>query len=240
MLLLAHRGASADAPENTLSAFREAIAQKADGVELDVQRCSTGEVIVCHDEHLERLSGRNLEVAHTSWRTLRDLDVGTRLGFLPDRIPLLEEVLAALPPTLRVNVELKCETLEDRGLTEAAARIIRDCGAEDRVIVSSFNAFCLWRLAAVAPALPRGYLVDPDRSFAVHGLALTPLVSTHSVHPHWSQCSDARIQLWKGAGLRIAAWTVDDVGEARRLQSLGVEYLITNRPGQLRDGLQRD
>lgn len=237
MLLLAHRGASVDAPENTLTAFREAIDQGADGVELDVQRCGTGEVIVCHDEHLGRLARRDLEVAHTSWRTLRRLDVGTPLGFGPERIPLLEEVLSLLPPTMKVNVELKCDSADDGGLTEAAARVIRDCHAEARVLVSSFNALCLWRLAACAPELDRGYLIDPDRSFALHGQLLAPLVATHAIHPHWSQCTRERARRWKAAGLRLAVWTVDDEQEARRLRHLGVDYLITNRPAHLRRAL---
>ncbi|MGA9526255.1 MAG: glycerophosphodiester phosphodiesterase family protein [Myxococcaceae bacterium] len=238
MLLLAHRGASADAPENTLAAFQTAVEQGADGVELDVQICLTGEVVVCHDPRLDRLAGRPTEVLHTSWANLRRLDVGSSLGFRPERIPLLEEVLELLPAHLTVNVELKCDTVDDHGLTRATVEVIRKCRASDRVIVSSFNAFCLWRLMAYAPELHRGYLIDPERSFALHGGVLAPLVSSWSVHPHFHQVTPERLRWWKSAGRHLAVWTVDDPAEARRLRALGVEYCITNQPGVLRRELE--
>ena len=217
MLILAHRGASKDAPENTLTAFREAMAQQADGVELDAQICSTGEVVVCHDERLQRLAGVDLAVRETSLRKLQTLDVGTPLGFAPERIPLLEEVFALLPPTALVNVELKCETLDDHGLTRATVEVIRRAGAQSRVLVSSFNPLCLWRLAELAPELRRGYLIDPDRSFMLHGRVLASLVSTHSVHPYFKDCTPSRVRAWKSKGYALAVWTVDEPEEARRL-----------------------
>ena len=88
MRILGHRGASADFPENTLEAFSGAIAQRADGVELDVMRCASGELVVCHDEWLDRLAGLHWEVLTTPWWKLKGVDVGSRLGFAPARIPL--------------------------------------------------------------------------------------------------------------------------------------------------------
>jgi glycerophosphoryl diester phosphodiesterase len=234
MLLLAHRGANADAPENTLTAFHRAAEQKADGVELDVQICASGEVVVCHDPRLDRLAGRPTEILSTTWPNLRRLDVGSRLGFSPERIPLLEEVLELLPREMLVNVELKCDTLEDHGLTTATVEVIRRMRASERVLISSFNPLCLWRLMEVAPELRRGYLLDPDHAFRVHADLLAPLVSSWSVHPHFSNCTEVRARIWKSAGLKLAVWTVDDPDEARRLQGLGVDYCITNRPGELR------
>jgi glycerophosphoryl diester phosphodiesterase len=238
VLLLGHRGASADAPENTLEAFTEAVRQKADGVELDAMLCGTGEVVVCHDERLDRLAGLDWEVARTPWSKLKQADVGSKGGRPVAHIPLLEDVLAALPRQILVNVELKCETLDDGGLTARTAQVIARAGAAERVLVSSFNALCLWRLSSIAPALRRGYLIDPDRSFLLHGALLARWVSTHSVHPFWRDCTEARARRWRRAGLQLAVWTVDEESEARRLQGLGVEYLITNRPGALRKELE--
>lgn len=237
MLILAHRGASADAPENTLTAFKEAVAQGADGVELDVQLCASGEVVVCHDEALDRLSGLSWPVLHTPYRKLKTADVGSKLGFATDHIPLLEEVLSVLPPTLLVNVEVKCGTVNDHGLTRRAVEVIRAHNAEERVVVSSFNPAVLWRLAEIAPELRCGYLIDPDKPFLVHGRMLAPMVSTYSIHPHHSQCTPRRVAAWRAAGYRLASWTVDDGDEARRLRDLGVDYLITNRPRQVRAAL---
>ncbi|RKG96647.1 glycerophosphodiester phosphodiesterase [Corallococcus sp. CA053C] len=238
MLLLAHRGASADAPENTLEAFTEAVRQGADGVELDAMACGSGEVVVCHDERLERLAGQPWEVRTTPWWKLSRADVGTSLGFAPARIPLLEDVLDALPAHFLVNIELKCDRVDDGGLVASVARLVRERKLAERVVVSSFNPLCLFRLAAVAPTLRRGFLIDPDKAWAPQAYVVSPLVSSHSVHPSHEACTPERLAAWHEAGLRVAAWTVDDPRRARALRELGVSYLITNRPGRVREALR--
>ena len=153
MKILGHRGASADFPENTLAAFDAAVKQGADGVELDVMRCSTGELVVCHDEVLQRLAGLQWKVALTPWWKLKTVDVGSRLGFAPAHIPLLREVFELLPDHLLINVELKCDELNDRGLSVAAGRLIDEQGWGERALFSSFNPLCLIRLAERYPAV---------------------------------------------------------------------------------------
>src|SRR5512147_1741217 len=136
-LVLGHRGASADAPENTLAAFRLAIEQGADGVELDVWRCGSGEVVVIHDEDARRVAGAPLRIAEAPLAALRELDAGAWKGerFRGERIPLLAEVLEALPAA-RVNVELKGDGAGGP-VAAATAAVIRRARAEARVIVSS-------------------------------------------------------------------------------------------------------
>lgn len=238
MLLLGHRGASADAPENTLAAFREAAGQQADGVELDAMVCGSGEVVVCHDERLGRLAGLDWEVARTPWSRLSRVDVGTALGFGPAQVPLLSAVLDALPPHFLVNVELKCDTLRDGGLAHKVGQLLTQKGWTDRAVVSSFNAGCLLRFALAFPHLRRGYLIDPDKAYALHGHLLAPLLSAYSIHPHESQCTEERVAHWHRMGLKVAAWTVDDPERARGLEGWGVDLLITNRPGGLRAALR--
>jgi glycerophosphoryl diester phosphodiesterase len=233
MRILGHRGASADFPENTLEAFTGAMAQGADGVELDVMRCGSGELVVCHDEWLSRLSGLRWEVARTPWWKLSRADVGSRLGFPPARIPRLEEVFEALPQSAFINVELKCDTVDDGGLSVEVGRFLEARGAPSRVFVSSFNPLCLVRLAEACPGLRRGLLIDPDRGW-VPQVAWLPSTAKTSVHPHWSAVTAERVEGWRARGLEIAVWTVDDVVEARRLQALGVDWLITNVPAAMR------
>ncbi|MFL5356831.1 glycerophosphodiester phosphodiesterase [Archangium sp.] len=238
MLLLAHRGASADAPENTLAAFQEAVAQGADGVELDAMVCGSGEVVVCHDEKLDRLAGLPWEVRTTSYWKLKGADVGSRLGFAPERIPLLEEVLDALPSHFLVNIELKCDQADDGGLSRKVAELVLRRKLEERVVLSSFNPLCLFRVAAVAPSLRRGFLIDPDKRWGPQAHVVTPLVSSHSVHPYYEQCTPERVEQWRRKGLRVAVWTVDDPRRARALEEMGVSYLITNKPRFLREALR--
>lgn len=238
MRILGHRGASDDLPENTLEAFRAALEQGADGVELDVMRCGSGEVVVCHDEWLMRLAGLRWEVARTPWWKLARADVGVHRGRPSARIPLLTDVLEALPREAVVNVELKCDAPDDRGLSVEVGRLVEAHGAADRVFVSSFNPLCLLRLARAYPRLRRGLLLDPDRAWLPQVL-WTPVVAKTSIHPHASAVTAPRVRDWHARGLEIAAWTVNDAAEAERLERLGVDWLITDAPGALRRALGR-
>ncbi|PZR08254.1 MAG: glycerophosphodiester phosphodiesterase [Archangium gephyra] len=238
MRILGHRGASADFPENTLEAFRGAVEQRADGVELDVMRCASGELVVCHDEWLDRLAGLRLEVLTTPWHRLQKVDVGSRLGFAPARIPLLHDVFDALPERAFVNVEIKCETLDDHGLSVAVGELLTSRKLNERVFVSSFNPLCLVRLAQSHPRLKRGLLIDPDKAWAPQAWFWLPVTAMTSVHPHYSQVSANRVNRWHAQGWEVAVWTVDDVTEAKRLRAMGVDWVITNRPGELRQKLK--
>src|SRR5258707_11525821 len=151
VLVLGHRGASADAPENTLAAFAEAQRQGADGIELDAMFGGSGGVVVCHDERLDRLAGLPWLVRDTPLWKLQHADVGSHLGFEPARIPTLMEVLGAVPSHFLVNIELKCSNFDDGGLSRRVVELIHAAGARDRVLISSFNALCLWRVGEGGP-----------------------------------------------------------------------------------------
>ena len=237
MLILAHRGASADAPENTLPAFLEAVVQGAEGVELDVQVCGSGELVVCHDPELTRLAGVPLRVGQTPYQVLRGLDVGTPSGKGRASIPLLEEVLTALPKGMLVNVELKVDGWDDRGLARRVGALIGARSEEERVLISSFNPACLWRFKREFPKIRCGYLMEPDAPFWLHGRLLAPWLSSHSIHPHHTACTPNHMKRWGRAGLKVACWTVDSPERAVALAALGVTYLITNRPALIRQAL---
>ncbi len=237
MKILGHRGASADYPENTLEAFRGAITQGADGVELDVLQTADGQLVVCHDEWLDRLTGKHWELERKTLSELESLDVGSRLGFAPARMPLLSEAFDALPETALVNVEIKCEVFDDKGLSTRVGAFLTERHLQHRVFVSSFNPLCLVRLARAYPRLKRGLLIDPDKSWAPQAWGWLPIAAKTSVHPHFSQVTAERVNRWHASGLEVAVWTVDELDEALRLRALGVDYLITNRPGGLRSDL---
>src|SRR5437764_13393006 len=135
-LIWGHRGASFDAPENTLAAFALAREQGADGVELDAQRCASGEVVVLHDESLARTTGFSGSIIRTPWQVVRGLDAGAFKSdrFRGERVPLLAGVFEAYGHL--VDVELKCDTADDGGLTAEVLRVIRAAGAGDRVLLS--------------------------------------------------------------------------------------------------------
>jgi glycerophosphoryl diester phosphodiesterase len=230
-LILGHRGASADAPENTLAAFRLAMEQQADGVELDVQRCATGEVVVIHDEDTQRVSGVDLPVADAPLSALRALDVGAWRGeaFRGERIPLLSEVLEGLPGAI-VNVELKGR---DLGLAAAAARVLRQAGAVHRVLVSSFHPRLLAAFRTAAPEISRGLLLEGDRLWRLRAALGLRLGRPAAIHPAASLVTEARARRWRERGLTVNVWTVDTAGEAGRLAALGAGAIITNVPGKV-------
>ncbi len=237
MKILGHRGASADYPENTVEAMLGAVEQRAHGVELDVMQCATGELVVCHDEWLDRLAHEHLEVARTPLKRLLECDVGSPLGFAPARIPLLADVFDALPKDFMVNVEIKCDAPDDQGLAVKVGQFITEHRLGARVLLSSFNPQCLVRLGRAFPKLKWGLLIDPDKPWLGQAWGWLPLAAKTSVHPHFAACTPERVARWKRQKLEIAVWTVDDLAEARRLEALGVDYLITNRPGLVRRGL---
>ena len=237
MRILGHRGASQQAPENTLAAFELALREGADGVELDVRLCASGEAVVFHDETLERLTGRGGAVRDTPWSVLRTLQVGAAGGQAP--IPLLSEVLERLPRTAWINVELKAERWSESRVAEVAGALLEGGGHAEHVVVSSFHPLCRLRLAVRYPGLRRGLLLDPDEPMAVQTGLFLPLLARDAVHPPIGRFDRIDVERWHRSGREVAAWTVDDPAVAGQLREWGVDSCITNRPGEIRAALAR-
>jgi len=237
MRILGHRGASQQAPENTLAAFELALREGADGVELDARLCATGEAVVFHDETLERLTGRPGAVRDTPWAVLRTLEVRAAGGRAP--IPLLSEVLDRLPRTAWINVELKAERWSETGVAEVAGALLDGGGHAEHVVVSSFHPLCLLRLAVRYPGLRRGLLLDPDEPMAIQTGLFLPLLARDAVHPPVGRFDRVDVERWHRSGREVAAWTVDDPAVADQLREWGVDSCITNRPGPLRTAIAR-
>jgi len=236
-LVLAHRGASADAVENTLAAFRRARADGADGVELDVMRCGTGEVVVFHDDDLERLGGRPGLVRQMALAALRTVELGNARG-RGERIPLLDEALEELGPLL-VNVELKSSSsVRDDGLAAAVAAILRRHGTGARALVSSFDPLLLARFRLRAPEFATGLLFAHDQALPLRRALAAPLLRPTALHPERLLVDARRVRAWHARGYALNVWTVDDPAELRLLAALGVDGIISNRPKFARSVLQ--
>ena len=222
MLVLAHRGANRERPENTLAAFRRAVELGADGVELDVHRTRDDGLVVRHDPD-------------GPFGALAELTLAEVTDALPE-VPTLAAVLDACAGLL-VNVEIKHPPPDaghdpDRRAADLVAGMLADRGGADRVIVSSFDLPTVDRVRAVAPAVPTGWLVawaDPIDALAVahdHG--------HDALHPGvWSLVGSLAVEVVAAAhdrGLAVNVWTVNEEDELRRLGQAGVDAVITDVP----------
>lgn len=223
-LIIAHRGASAEKPENTLAAFRRALALKADGIELDVQVTADGVPVVFHDASLRRLTGRPGRVTSQTWSELKELRVA---GTEP--IPRLTDVLALVRGRAIVQIELK------RGAAVApVVRAIRQAGAARWVILSSFEAPLVRAAQNLAPDIPR-ILISKNRGGARKLLRqMTAAGASGLSLDHKVVRSRALVDAIRAGGGALWCWTVNDAAVARRLAGWGVDALVGDNPGLLR------
>ncbi len=231
-LVLAHRGASHDAPANTLAAFLLAVELGADGAELDVQLSSDGEVVVIHDWTLEGTTDGQGRVADHTLAQLQSLDAGSWFDpvYAGQRIPTLQEVIDAVGASLLLNIELKTESRQDDGLAAAVVRLVEENRLQDRVVISSFNPLAVWRVGRLNSSLPVGLLYSHDMPFYLRRPWLRHLVQPDALHPEYAQVDGAYMSWARERGYRVNTWTVDDPGDMWRLMRLGVDAIITNRP----------
>lgn len=228
MFLYAHRGASAEAPENTMAAFRRALAVGADGIELDVHLSADGVPVVVHDETLERTTDGAGPVSARSLAGLASLDAGGWFApeFSGEGLPTLAEVLRLLAGRLRLNLEVK-----DARAGLAVLDLLRHFPQTDAVL-SSFDHSLLARLRRVAPDLPLAMLVaagDWHRT-----LAKAASLRACAFHPHVDLISRPLLAACRRLDLPVYVWTVDDPDVARSLARIGVAGLFTNDPAGLR------
>lgn len=240
-LNFAHRGASHEAPENTLAAFLLASELGADGIELDVQLSSDGEVVVIHDFVLETTTNGQGPVEDCTLADLRELDAGSHYDplFAGQHIPTLQEIIEAVAHRLLLNIELKTRNARDPRLAQAVVRLIEENHLLDRVIVSSFNPLALRHVRGSNPWIPLGLLYAPDMPFYLRRPWLRHLSRPEALHPHHSTIDGDYMRWAKDQGYRVHTWTVDDPGKMWQLMRRGVDIIITNRPDILGQVLAR-
>lgn len=235
-LVVAHRGASAYAPENTLAAFDLACAQGADMLELDVQRSADGELVIFHDATTVRWDGRQRPISACSLAELRMLDIGG------ERVATLAEVCAfARQRGIALNVELKHP---DPALAAPTAALLHTYGIAERTLVSSFYMAVLRALQQVAPDIQRGYLMGIETYRPnIRARELWPFLALRQVqasawHPTYRLPQLRRVlPLVRRAGYAVNVWTVNDPALMRALVACGATGIITDRPDVARAAL---
>ncbi|MCK5558529.1 MAG: glycerophosphodiester phosphodiesterase [Candidatus Hydrogenedentes bacterium] len=237
---IAHRGASALMPENTLPAFQLAMELGADEVELDVVRCATGEAVVIHNETVDKTTEGTGAVADKSLAELKELDAGSWFDqrFRGTTIPTLDEVFESLGATLAVNIELKGESLSPDGLELAVIESVRRHGMTDRVIISSFNPCRLWRARSQAPELKTALIFSPYNSIYLRKAWFAPILKVDGLHTFHSMVDERFVNRAHRRGRWVYAWTVDEPEMMIRLVRNGVDGVVTNDPGLLKEVME--
>lgn len=227
-LIIAHRGASFDAPENTITAFSLAAEQQADGIELDVRLSADGVPVVMHDSAVDRTTNGRGAVSSLTVEQLQALDAGDGRS-----VPTLEEVFETFGPTLLYNVELKCGLWPDVNLAAAVAERIEGHHLEEQVLVSSFNLLAVQQARrTLSPRTPVAHLRFSSLSAFKHRL-----VKAAADNPHYSLVNERYMGWADRHSLRVNVWTVDEAAEAQRLAALGVNSIITNKPEFIRSSI---
>jgi glycerophosphoryl diester phosphodiesterase len=232
--ILAHRGALREAPENTLPAFARALELGADGIELDVHLSRDGRLVVIHDFDLEGTTNGHGPVTSLTSVDLARLDAGSHFdrSFAAVGVPTLDEVLDLVGDRCRVNVEVKSVADDGGPAPDVLARLVRDRPLYDQVIVSSSNLMTLVRLRQLEPAIARGIVYEAPLTPEWQADVLRS-IRPQALHPQFACVTHETVAWARAEGLAVTVWTVNDVREARRLQELGVDAIITDVPDLL-------
>lgn len=231
-IIFAHRGASLQAPENTIEAFNLAIQQGADGVELDAKLSADGEVVVIHDATVDRTTNGHGRVSALKLTDLRALDAGSFFSekFRGAQIPTLDEVFEVIGKQAFINVELKNYTTPRDQLVEKVCALVLKHNLQKKILFSSFFGFNLNRAAHLLPEAPRGLLALKGwkgiwaRSF---GFMFGEYQALHSYIADVNAPQVARVHKLKR---RIHVWTVNSEQDLLRLKNWGVDGIITDDP----------
>lgn len=241
IMVIAHRGFSGAAPENTLAAFRKGIEVGSDMIELDVHLSRDGEIVVIHDETLERTTnGKGMVVDHTL-QELKKFDAGSSFGptFAGERIPTLKEVLDLAKGRVPVNIEIKNPTHGKYSIAELTEKVLREvnqAGMMDRVIFSSFNPAALEWIGRKEPRAWGAFLFHRPWNFLrdIPGNQEYAVLNLRNIH-----LTREKVAEIKKAGKIINIYTVNTDEEMEQFVRWGANGIITNHPDRLLKILQK-
>ncbi len=225
-LIIGHRGASGDAPENTLMAFQLAREQGADGLEYDVHLAKDGVPVVIHDLTLERTTNGEGRVSDFTSTELAELNAGDGAG-----VPSLDSVLAEFGGDFLHNIEIKGGSANAQTLVAAVADCIARYDLAANIVVSSFEEDILRAATQLPPPIAQAALIDPEAP------SIPAFFAGTTVHPYFMAVDQAFMRWAAEKSYRVHVWTIDEPQAAQRLKTLGVAAFITNYPAKIRDAL---
>lgn len=235
-IIIGHRGACAHAPENTLASFKLAVEHGADYVELDAKLSADGEVMVIHDQTVDRTTEGTGRVNQLTFEQLKRLDAGSRFDkqYAGEKIPTLDEVFKAVGKDVKINVELTNYASKNDALVEKTVEVVMANKMEQRVLFSSFAPVNLKRVHALLPQAPVAILCLPGIAGLFSRSSLMIELSPDIVHPYLTDINAKYIAKEHKRGRKLNVWTVNEDKNLRRLFSLGVDGIFTDDPRNAR------
>lgn len=226
----AHRGFSGKYPENTLLAFKKAVEESVDGIELDVQFTKDKEIVIIHDETIDRTTDGKGNVFDYTYEELEKFDASYiykgKMGF--NKIPTLREYFELIKETnIITNIELKTGVNEYLGIEEKVLELIKEFHMEERVIISSFNHYSVLRMKKIAPQIKCGFLSE---TWIIDSGKYTKNFNVECYHPQFSMLTKEMVKELKSFGIEINTWTVNKEEDIKDLILKGVDILIGNYP----------
>ena len=241
---IAHRGASREAPENTLASVNLAWEQGAESVEIDVYLSADGRLVVIHDDDTKRTAGVSLKVEQATAAELGALDVGRLKGerYAGEKIPFLEEVIATIPAGKTLYVEVK----SDSRILPHLMRAINAGGKRQQIVLIGFDLEVITAFKTLAPEVPTYRLVDAQRDketqvyvpYARELIEQTRKAGLQGLALHFGPLDAAYVRAVREAGLEVYVWTVNDPNEAMRMLEMGIERITTDRPRWLKQQVE--
>ena len=230
--VIAHRGASFYAPENTLSAFEIAIKQNADAIELDVCLSKDGHVIVIHGPKVDRTTNGQGLVADMTLKQLQNLDAGSHFdpAYNHEKIPTLPEIFDHFGQQITINIELKNYSPFDDALPTKVAVLIDELNLQNFVLISSFNIFSLVKIRRLQPEVPTALLTLKGVKGNIARHFLSRLHKINALHPHYQDLSENLIKFAQKRRVRIHPYTINRHEDIKHVYQFGIDGIITDDP----------
>jgi glycerophosphoryl diester phosphodiesterase len=229
MHVIAHRGGRKWAPENTLSSFRKALELGVDGVELDIHRCKSGELIVIHDEDLPRTTNGDGFIADKTLEELKKLDAGSWYdkSFAGEKLPLLDEVLKLVQGKTEINIEIKNGYKTYPGIEDDLLKLLETYPYPDKIVISSFDHQCLLNIHKRTDKYRLALLID---GLLVDLPTYAKKIGVQNWHPGFSNIGFSSVKQAHDAGLVVNSWTVNTTDEWNQAKEMHLDGVITDDP----------
>ena len=230
--IIAHRGSSAYAPEKTLAAFELAMRQGADAIELDAKLSADGQVVVIHDQTVDRTTPNSGRVGEFTLAELRKMDAGSHfdIAFKGENIPTLDEVFKAVGQLGIINVELSNYVKLTDSLPDKVASLVKQHRLGHRVIFSSFNPIALLRVRHLVPEAPIGLLAMKGRKGILARSWLGRFIGYQSLNPQLCDVTPQLVSWIHRRGCKVFVYIVNQEKDMRDLFAMGVDGILTDDP----------